>query len=39
MQINIQRQIAMPEQITRHPSRITANDVTDRLQMSSGKRK
>ncbi|BAJ01313.1 helix-turn-helix transcriptional regulator [Shewanella violacea] len=32
MQINIQRQIAMLEQIPRHPSRITANDVTDRLQ-------
>jgi hypothetical protein len=32
MQISIQRQIAMLEQIPRHPSRITANDVTDRLQ-------
>ncbi|MDO6620746.1 MULTISPECIES: helix-turn-helix transcriptional regulator [unclassified Shewanella] len=32
MQINIQRQIAMLEQIPAHPRRITANDITARLQ-------
>ncbi|WOT05022.1 helix-turn-helix transcriptional regulator [Shewanella youngdeokensis] len=32
MQIKIQRQIAMLELIPRHPRRVTANDVTDKLQ-------
>ncbi|WP_076539354.1 YafY family protein [Shewanella sp. UCD-KL21] len=32
MQINIQRQIAMLEKIPTHPRRITANDITARLQ-------
>ncbi|MFS1437132.1 helix-turn-helix transcriptional regulator [Shewanella sp. 10N.286.48.A6] len=32
MQINIQRQIAMLEQIPTHPRRITANDINERLQ-------
>lgn len=31
MQTNIQRQIAMLEQIPRHPRRITANDITEKL--------
>ncbi|WP_144211427.1 helix-turn-helix transcriptional regulator [Shewanella donghaensis] len=32
MQINIQRQIAMLEQIPTHPRRITAHDIADKLQ-------
>lgn len=31
MQTNIQRQLAMLEQIPQHPRRITANELTDRL--------